>query len=45
MRVRFEQGVQMTGEGVCEAQLRAGYTCRLDHERGGSWKHKKSHDI
>ena len=40
-----ERGVWMTGKGVREAGLRAGHACRLDHEREGSWKHKKSHDL
>jgi len=35
----------MTGEEVREVGLRAGYTCRLDHERGGLWKHRKSQDL
>jgi len=35
----------MTGEGVHEAGLRARLSCRLDHERGGSWKHRKSHEL
>jgi len=34
----------MTGDRVREVGLRAGYARRLDHERGGSWKHMKSQD-
>ena len=40
-----KRGVRMTGEGVREAGLQAGQACRLDHERGGSWKHRKSQDL